>query len=63
MFDSAGPNKNNVRPSEAVQDVYGRKPAKTEGCGAKLDASAQFFYTTGSNKNNVNPKEALQDVH
>ena len=43
--------------------MHGLKWKTTERYGAKLDATAQLFYSTGSNKNNVSPKVAVQDVH
>ena len=54
--------RKNVSSDKDLQDVHGLKWTKTERFGAKLDATAQLFYSTGSNRNNVSSKEAVQEV-
>ena len=62
LFDTAVPNKNNVRPNEAVHDVYGRKWTKKNVTVLNWTLQRNCLTRGGHTRQNVSSSGELQDV-
>ena len=63
LFDFTGSNKNNVRPIEAVQDVYGPKRTKKNVMERNLTLRSNCLTRGCKTRKNVSSDEDLQDLH